>query len=128
MLGRKTMARELEGRVTLVTGGAAGIGRAAALAFAESGATVAICDLKVDRGRELVTLIESRGGHAIFLEADVSRPADVDKLVADTVSAYGRLDCAFNKRRRSRELLRGRKPEPGGTAHVGAALRVGAGA
>jgi len=90
------MARELEDKVVLVTGGAAGIGRAAALAFAENGAKVAICDLKVDRGHELVELIESRDGRAIFIEADVSRAAEVDKLVLDTVSAYGRLDCAFN--------------------------------
>jgi NAD(P)-dependent dehydrogenase (short-subunit alcohol dehydrogenase family) len=92
------MTRELEGKVSLVTGGAAGIGRAAALAFAESGAKVAICDvaMKVERGHELVRLIESRGGHAIFVEADVSRATAVDKLVADTVTAFGRLDCAFN--------------------------------
>jgi NAD(P)-dependent dehydrogenase (short-subunit alcohol dehydrogenase family) len=90
------MTRELEDKGTLVTGGAAGIGRAAALAFAESGAKVAICDVKVERGHELVRLIESRGGRAIFVEADVSRATAVDKLVADTVSAFGRLDCAFN--------------------------------
>jgi NAD(P)-dependent dehydrogenase (short-subunit alcohol dehydrogenase family) len=90
------MTQALEDKVALVTGGVAGIGRAAALAFAEAGAKVAICDVKVERGHDLVRLIESRGGRAIFSEADVSRPAAVDKVVADTVSAFGRLDCAFN--------------------------------
>jgi len=87
---------ELEGRVALVTGGAAGIGRAAAIAFAQQGAKVAVCDLKRDRGQEVVAAIEREGGRAIFIEADVSRAADVEKVVGAAVKAYGRLDCAFN--------------------------------
>jgi NAD(P)-dependent dehydrogenase (short-subunit alcohol dehydrogenase family) len=90
------MTKQLEGAVALVTGGAAGIGKAAALAFAESGAKVAICDLKVERGEELADAIGRGGGKAIFVKADVSRPGDVEKLVRATVSAFGRLDCAFN--------------------------------
>ena len=90
------MTRQLEGAVALVTGGAAGIGKAAALAFARYGAKVALCDLKVERGEEVARSIERDGGRAIFVKADVSRTADVDALVAATVQAFGRLDCAFN--------------------------------
>jgi NAD(P)-dependent dehydrogenase (short-subunit alcohol dehydrogenase family) len=90
------MTRQLEGKAALVTGGAAGIGKAAALAFAAEGARIAICDLKVERGEELVRAIEREGGRAIFVQADVSRPDDVEKLIAATVKAFGRLDCAFN--------------------------------
>jgi NAD(P)-dependent dehydrogenase (short-subunit alcohol dehydrogenase family) len=90
------MARQLEGKVALVTGGAAGIGRAAALAFAENGAFVAINDLKTDRGEEIARLIEEGGGKALFIPGDVSSSADVDRLIQDTVEKFGSLDCAFN--------------------------------
>lgn len=90
------MAHELEGKVAIVTGGAAGIGRAAALAFAGSGAHVAIADLKQDRGEELARRIEEDGGRAVFVRCDVTRSADVDRLIATTIAAFGKLDCAFN--------------------------------
>lgn len=90
------MKRQLEGKVALVTGGAAGIGRAAALAFAGSGAAVAVSDLKKERGEEVARAIAESGGKAIFVRADVSEPADVVRLVDTTVATFGRLDCAFN--------------------------------
>src|SRR6266542_2653181 len=90
------MKGQLEGSVVLVTGGAAGIGKAAALAFAGRGAKVAVCDLKVDQGNDVAQAIERSGGRAIFVKADVSRAGDVEKLVGTTVNAFGRLDCAFN--------------------------------
>ena len=90
------MTKQLEGSVALVTGGAAGIGKAAALAFAAQGARVAIADLKVDRGNELAHAVESAGGKAIFVRTDVSRTNDVETLVGKTVKAFGRIDCAFN--------------------------------
>lgn len=90
------MTTQLEGAVALVTGGAAGIGKAAALAFARNGAKVALCDLKAERGEEVAQAIERAGGRALFVRADVSRAGDVDALVKATVQAFGRLDCAFN--------------------------------
>lgn len=90
------MTRQLEGSVALVTGGAAGIGKAAALIFAQRGAKVAIADLKVDAGHELVRAIEGSGGKAIFVKADVSRSGDVENLIGETTKAFGRIDCAFN--------------------------------
>jgi NAD(P)-dependent dehydrogenase (short-subunit alcohol dehydrogenase family) len=84
------------GKVVLVTGAAGGIGRAASLAFVREGARVAVCDISAAGGEETVAMIRDAGGEALFIKADVSREAEVEALVAQTVSAYGRLDCAFN--------------------------------
>jgi NAD(P)-dependent dehydrogenase (short-subunit alcohol dehydrogenase family) len=90
------MNREFEGQVALITGAAAGIGKAAALAFAEAGAKVGLCDLKVKEGEELAHSIEKAGGQVIFVKVDVSRTADVERFVEKVVGTYGRLDAAFN--------------------------------
>lgn len=86
----------LSGKVALITGGNSGIGRAAALAFAREGAKVVIAARGVERGEEAAHEVTAAGGRAVFVRADVSRPEDVEGLVARTVDAYGRLDCAFN--------------------------------
>lgn len=90
------MPGQFEGKVTLVTGAASGIGRASALAFAREGARVVVADLAVDGGEETVRLIESAGGAAAFCQTDVSKAADVEKLIEQAVNAYGRLDYAHN--------------------------------
>lgn len=90
------MAGRVQGKVALVTGGASGIGRATALAFAREGAKVLVSDVVVAGGEETVVLIKAAGGEAQFVKADVAKPAEVDALVAKVVAAHGRLDCAFN--------------------------------
>jgi NAD(P)-dependent dehydrogenase (short-subunit alcohol dehydrogenase family) len=90
------MAGQFDGRVTLVTGGASGIGRAAALAFAREGATVVLADVDVENGEETQRLLQGSGGRPLLLKADVSRVADIEALITQTVARYGRLDCAFN--------------------------------
>jgi NAD(P)-dependent dehydrogenase (short-subunit alcohol dehydrogenase family) len=90
------MAGELEGKVALVTGASAGIGRESALAFASAGARVVVSDVVVDGGEETVAGIEAAGGEAMFVRADVSQTAEVEALVDRTVETYGRLDCAHN--------------------------------
>jgi NAD(P)-dependent dehydrogenase (short-subunit alcohol dehydrogenase family) len=85
-----------EGKVALVTGASGGIGRASALAFAASGASVVVSDVNEAGGEETVALIAAAGGKAVFQRCDVSNGADVKALVARAVSEYGRLDFALN--------------------------------
>ena len=90
------MKGSLESKIALVTGGASGIGRATALAFAREGAKVVIADMQVEGGQKTVSLIEAAGGKALFVTCDVSKAAEVETLIAKCVEVYGRLDCAFN--------------------------------
>ena len=90
------MTLDLSGRVALVTGGGSGIGRATVLTFARQGARVVVADIAVKGGKETVRLVEDAGGEAVFIEADVSKAAQVKSLVTKTVETYGRLDCAHN--------------------------------
>ncbi len=68
----------------------------AALAFAAEGARVAIAARGADRGHAVVQEIEAAGGHGLFIPTDLARSADIERMVIETVRAYGRLDCAFN--------------------------------
>ncbi|MFG0380668.1 SDR family oxidoreductase [Pseudomonas sp. zbq_18] len=90
------MSMSFSGKVALVTGGAAGIGRATALAFAAEGLQVVVSDVDVAGGEGTVQLIRDAGGEAIFVRCDVSRDAEVQALMAQVVASYGRLDYAFN--------------------------------
>jgi NAD(P)-dependent dehydrogenase (short-subunit alcohol dehydrogenase family) len=88
--------REFDGKVALVTGGSSGIGRAAALMFAERGARVAVAARRSDEGEGVAHEIAERGGRAIFVRTDVADGAAVERLVERVVAELGRLDCAFN--------------------------------
>lgn len=93
------MAGALEGRVALVTGAALerGIGRGIALTLADHGADVAINDVSHDEeGARRVQEIEERGRRAVFLKGDVSAPDEVERLVAEVVERFGRLDIYVN--------------------------------
>src|SRR5215471_13385635 len=90
------MAGLLEGKAALITGGGGGIGRATALAFAREGARVAVADVAIDVARQTVAQVNAAGGQAISLPGEVTRDADVRAMIEGVVSAYGRLDCAFN--------------------------------
>ncbi len=82
-------------KVALITGGATGIGRATAQAFARQGATVVIGDVD-DRATETVSLIEQSGGTAQFVPTDVTVAAEVERLVQTAVDTHGRVHVAFN--------------------------------
>jgi NAD(P)-dependent dehydrogenase (short-subunit alcohol dehydrogenase family) len=90
------MSGQVQGRVALVTGGASGIGRATALAFAREGMRVVMADVAEDGGAETVRLAAAAGGEASFARCDVTRAAEVAALVDRVVATYGRLDCAAN--------------------------------
>ncbi|MDM3888149.1 SDR family oxidoreductase [Pseudomonas sp. BCRC 81390] len=90
------MSMTFSGQVALVTGGAAGIGRATALAFAQAGLKVVVADLDPASGEAAVALIRAAGGEALFIACDVTRDAEVRQLHERLIAAYGRLDYAFN--------------------------------
>ncbi len=95
-LEENEMGGLVEGKVALVTGGASGIGRAAAILFAREGARVAVSDVAVEGGEETVRLIKKDGGEAFFVRADVSKAEDVEAMVNQTIRVYERLDVAYN--------------------------------
>ena len=86
----------MNNKVALVTGGGSGIGQAASVLFARGGAKVAVADRNAEGGAETVAQIKAEGGDGRFFETDVTDEEQVAGLVASTVSAFGRLDCAFN--------------------------------
>ncbi|MEA2178456.1 MAG: hypothetical protein QOG77_1753 [Solirubrobacteraceae bacterium] len=90
------MTALLEGKVALITGAAAGIGRASALTFAREGATVVLGDLAADGLAETAELVAQQGGDAAHLVTDVTSRDDIAALVTLAVSLHGHLDCAFN--------------------------------
>jgi NAD(P)-dependent dehydrogenase (short-subunit alcohol dehydrogenase family) len=90
------MEKQLTGKVALVTGASSGIGKATATLYAQAGATVLLSDIDEGRGNEATEEIRRIGAEAAFVKADVSNPAEVEELVRQAVTRYGRLDIAFN--------------------------------
>lgn len=90
------MSRRFEGKSVLVTGAGSGIGRAAALAFADEGARLTLSDVNEAHGRATAALAVERGVEATFVRADISRSADCEAMVKHAVDRFGRLDVAFN--------------------------------
>jgi NAD(P)-dependent dehydrogenase (short-subunit alcohol dehydrogenase family) len=95
-LGNNDFQNEFQDKVGIVTGAASGIGRATALAFAKMGSKVCVADLDEGGGEKTVSFIQELGGDSFFLRTDVSRPADVKRMVEESVKRFGGLNYAFN--------------------------------
>jgi len=86
----------MSNQVVLITGALTGIGRASSVAFAKAGANIVISGRHADEGQKLAAELRSLGAEAEFVQADVRRESDVQKLVDHTMSRFGRLDAAVN--------------------------------
>ena len=89
-------AKSMLSKVALVTGAGAGMGRAIALQYAREGAKVLVAERNSSAGEETARLIRDAGGESLFVQADISRAADVDKMMKACLDAFGKLDYACN--------------------------------
>jgi meso-butanediol dehydrogenase/(S,S)-butanediol dehydrogenase/diacetyl reductase len=88
---------KLDGKAALITGGTTGIGYATALLFLENGAKVAITGRAKETGKEAIRKLKHQGFEACsFIQGDVSKLADAERMVKETLRRYGRLDVLFN--------------------------------
>ncbi len=90
------MAGLVDGKATLITGAASGIGAAAARIFAREGARLVLSDVQTELGEQVAKDLNAQGAEAHFITADVAVEQDVQRLVARSVELLGTLDCAFN--------------------------------
>ncbi len=102
------MAGRLQGKVTIITGAASGIGAATALRFAQEGATVVVNDIQAEAGERVVEQIKQAGGEAVFHLADAGDAEAVTRLVEETAQRFGRLDVLHNNAFRTRFGMVGR--------------------
>jgi len=86
----------LTGKVAIITGAGAGIGRAAAILFAKEGAKVVVVDWIAHDGEETVSMVKEFGGEAIFAKANVAEAEDVKGMVEIAIDTYGKLDILYN--------------------------------
>ena len=86
----------LDGKSCVITGAGSGVGRAAAILFAQQGASIVAGDVRDEWADDTVALVEKEGGTAVAVHCDVSQEADVEALVATAVERFGRLDVMYN--------------------------------
>ena len=87
---------DLENKITVVTGGSRGIGKAIAIAFGEAGATVVVAARNVNLLEEVVKDIKAMGSNAFYVKCDLTRDEDIFNLITKTVERYGRIDILVN--------------------------------
>jgi NAD(P)-dependent dehydrogenase (short-subunit alcohol dehydrogenase family) len=88
--------KKLQGKVAIITGAGAGIGRTTAELFGAEGANVVVSEINRDNGAETADRIVKAGGKALFIHTDVTDAASVEAMVKKTVATFGRLDILFN--------------------------------
>ncbi len=86
----------LNGKVSIITGGAAGIGKETALIFGAEGAKVVIADINLEDGEGAVREIRAKGGNAIFVQADISVESDARRITEEAVERFGSIDILVN--------------------------------
>ena len=94
--GRVDADGKFKDKVVLITGATSGIGKATAYAFAKEGAKVFFCGRRANLGAANVREIQAFGGEATFMQADVTKPSEIQDFVDSCVKKYGRIDIAFN--------------------------------
>ncbi len=102
----------LEGRTAMVTASGRGIGRGIALALAHAGADVSLGLRDVDSGAELADEITAMGRRALPVQMDVTKPAEIDAAVAETIGAFGKIDILVNNAGGGMELVAAESVEP----------------
>ena len=86
----------LEGKISIITGAAQGIGQATAVKFAKEGAKVAVCDVNMDKVAETVRLVKEIGGEALGFRVDVTDKASIAAMVEGVMAKWGRIDTLVN--------------------------------
>ena len=86
----------LSNKAALITGAGSGIGRAVAILFAKEGAKVAVNDLVPQKGAETLALVKRAGAGGVYVQGDVASATEAERIVAETVKAFGRLDILVN--------------------------------
>ena len=84
------------GKVALITGAGSGIGRATALALADAGARIVVADVNEAGGRETIDMLEKAGAKAAFVQTDVTKRDELERMVSFTEETFGGLDIAYN--------------------------------
>jgi len=83
---------KLNGKVAIVTGATAGIGMGIAEVFLEEGAKVVFCGRRAEKGAEIESALKEKGYDAYFVQADMNKDEDIQRLFDNTIEKYGRLD------------------------------------
>ncbi|HAK61668.1 MAG TPA: cyclopentanol dehydrogenase, partial [Alphaproteobacteria bacterium] len=90
------MAGRVAGKIAFITGGGSGMGREHALLMAEEGASIIVSDVNEAGGRETVSMINGKGGQAVFIHFDVASEAAWQTAVEQAVATFGRVDILVN--------------------------------
>lgn len=86
----------IRGKVAMITGAAQGIGKSCALAFAEEGCNLSLCDINEERLNKTAEELKRKGVEVLAVRADVTKKEDIDRFVKETVNKFGRIDILVN--------------------------------